>query len=114
MKRNSLVYIDDILESINKIEDYIKNMGEDDFYEDSQVQDAVFRRLEIIGEAVKNIPSVIKNKYKNVPWAEITGTRDILIHSYFGVNIEMIWKVIEDDLPSLKEEILQIKKDLEK
>ncbi len=90
MKRNSLVYIDDILESINKIEDYIKNMGEDDFYEDSQVQDAVFRRLEIIGEAVKNIPSVIKNKYKNVPWAEIAGTRDILIHSYFGVNIEMI------------------------
>ena len=90
MKRNSLVYIDDILESINKIEDYIKNMGEDDFYEDSQVQDAVFRRLEIIGEAVKNIQSVIKNKYKNVPWAEIAGTRDILIHSYFGVNIEMI------------------------
>ena len=77
-----MVYIDDILESINKIEDYIKNMGEDDFYEDSQVQDAVFR-VEIIGEAVKNIPSVIKINIKNVPWAEIAGTRDILIHSYF-------------------------------
>ncbi len=79
-----------------------------EFYEDSIVQDAVLRRLEIIGEAVKNVPDDFRAKYPDVPWRQIAGMRDVLIHAYFGVNLRRVWKVVKEDLPGLKLKILKI------
>lgn len=105
MKKDIQVYLDDIQEAIKKIEAYTKGKNFTDFVEDTELEDAVIRRLEIIGEAVKNLPSDIKERHSSVPWKQIDGMRDILIHEYAGVSIERVWKVIEDDIVRLKEEI---------
>lgn len=109
MKKDIRVYIDDILESIMKIEEYVNPISEDEFYRNTLVQDAVFKRLEIIGEAVKNIPIEVKDGNTEIPWKEIAGMRDILIHQYSGVKLERIWMVIKKDLPTLKTNIINLK-----
>jgi uncharacterized protein with HEPN domain len=107
-KRNEEVYLNDVLESIKKIERYTKGVRESGFCQDSQLQDAVLKRLEIIGEAVKNISVSIRKKHSEIPWKEIAGLRDVLIHEYFGVNQKRVWKVIINRLPILKKQIKQI------
>lgn len=112
MKRDIKVYIEDILESISRIEEYVKDLDEAEFYGNSEKQDAVLRRLEIIGEAVKNIPQDIRDKYPEIPWKQIAGMRDIVIHEYFGVNLGRIWKVIQVDMKDLKNKINMIKQEI--
>ena len=109
MKRDVGLFIEDILESIELIEDYISDMIEEEFYKNHQTQDAVLRRLEIMGEAVKNIPQEFRDEYPDIPWRKIAGFRDVLIHGYFGVNLRRVWKVVDEDISLLKKEIIKVK-----
>ncbi len=106
MKRDIKSCIEDILESCLKIEEYTKEVSENDFYENTQIQDAVLRRLEVMGEAAKSIPQEMRDKYPQIPWKNIAGMRDVLIHTYFGVNIRRVWKVVKVDIPTVKEKEL--------
>ncbi len=108
MKKNVNIFLEHILEAINLIEEYINNKEKSDFLKSKQLQDSVIRRIEIIGESIKNIPSDFKGSHENIPWKEITGMRDILIHQYFGVDLELTWEVIIVDLPKLKKSVIAI------
>ena len=113
MKKNGKIFLTHILDSIKLVEEYLKGKSKLDFLNSIQLQDSVIRRIEIIGEAIKNIPNAIKNKYNQIPWKEITGMRDILIHQYFGVDLDLTWQVIVKDLPRLKSQILDINKKMD-
>ena len=113
MTRDMRLYIEDILESIAKIELYTKDVGENEFLTNTQIQDSVLRRLEIIGEAVKNIPHDFRDRYPQIPWKKIAGLRDVLIHEYFGVNVRRAWKMVNHDIFDLKQKLLKVEKDLQ-
>lgn len=108
MKRDLKLFIEDILENINLIENSIKGLSVKQFKSNRLIIDATLRRLEIIGEAVKNIPDSFREKYSNIPWKDIAGFRDKLTHAYFGVILERVWNIIEIDLPSFRKEIEKI------
>lgn len=108
MQRDIGLYLDDILESIEKIEEYTKSLSEEEFSRNTETQDAVLRRLAIIGEAVKHLPEDLKEKHKQIPWKQIAGARDIFVHEYFGVRIERVWETIHEDLPELKKVVEEI------
>ncbi len=107
-KRGDIEFLNDIYEAIRRIGIYVQNTTYEDFLEDIKTQDAVVRNLEVIGEAVKNITEDFKDKYTHIPWKDMAGVRDKLIHHYFGVNLEVVWYIIKDELPQLKKEILVI------
>ncbi len=108
MQRDINLYLDDILESIQKIEDYTQDLTEEQFSRNTETQDAVLRRLAIIGEAVKHLPEDLKEKHKQIPWKQIAGARDIFVHEYFGVGIERVWGAIHEDLPELKKVVEEL------
>jgi uncharacterized protein with HEPN domain len=105
LNRDPRLFLDDILEAIKKIDAYRKSLTFQEFSEDDKTVDAVVRNFEILAEAAKHIPSEIKRKYPQVPWRQMAGTRDKLIHVYFGVNLKVLWKAMNKDVPSLKPKI---------
>jgi uncharacterized protein with HEPN domain len=107
-------FIDDILECIERIEQYSVGLSEDEFIVNSEKQDAILRRLEVIGEATKNIPEIVRKKFPEIPWRKVAGLRDIVIHSYFGIKPQRIWKIILQDIPVLKTQMTEVKSNFRK
>lgn len=112
MTSRDIAYIKHILEAIKDIENSIKKLSFEEFKDSKDSKDACIRRLEIIGEAVKNISSETKSKYPNIEWKQIAGTRDRIIHVYFDVDLDIVWNILTENLPILKKEILMIEKAL--
>ena len=108
--RDYRLYLDDILEAAKRIGRYSKGMTVEKLKKDTLILDAIVRNLEIIGEAAKNIPSQIKEKYPEVEWKKIAGLRDILAHEYFGIDLEVVWDIVIHKLPILKIQIKHILK----
>ena len=109
MKEDS-IFIEHILDSINAIEEFSKNLDKVGLMSDRLRQSAIVREIEIIGEAVKNISESLKNKHQEIEWKEITGTRDKMIHHYFGLDLNIIWNIIKENIPILEKQIKKIKK----
>ena len=100
-KRSTALYLIDILNSIKKIEEYTKKMSYGKFSKDDKTIDAVVRNLEIIGEATRQLPENFKDKHINIPWGRIISMRNKVIHEYSGVDVEILWQTIHEDLPEL-------------
>lgn len=96
-----LHYLEDIVENAAKALEFVQGMSEEDFLQDDKTIFAVIRALEVMGEAAKNVPDEIRNKYSHIPWRDIAGMRDKLIHHYFGVDLKTVWKTVNHDLPLL-------------
>ncbi len=106
MTKSPLVYLEDILDSISKIEEYTKGLAWESFQEDVEKQDAVIRRFEIIGEAARKLENSFRETYSQIPWEEMVRFRNILIHNYSNIELEIIWEVIRDgDLAKAKNQI---------
>ena len=111
--KDVILFLDHILDSISNINKFLKGCSKNDVINNIEKQSAVIRQIEIIGEATKNLPPDFVEKYKAVPWSNIIGMRNKLIHHYFGVDFETVWKAVKKDLPKLKKEIMKIKKELQ-
>lgn len=107
-ERSTKLYLIDILESADAITDYVKDLNFESFTKDRKTRMAVIKEFEIIGEAVSKLPKDLKKKYKKIRWQDIKDFRNILTHEYFGVDLEIVWKVIKEDLPELINTIKKI------
>ena len=104
-KRTYKMFVEDILESMNKIERYIKGVDYEGVAKNEMVMDAIMRNLEIIGEAAKSIPDAVREKYPDIPWKRMVGLRNIAIHRYFGVDLSIIGEIVTKNLPETKPKI---------
>jgi len=105
MKKDHLVYLKHILDAIYRIEEYTKGVKYEDFMNNNLIQSGVMREIEIMGEATKRLTPGFKEKYPEIPWKKMAGTRDKLIHDYFGVDLDAVWGTVEKDIPTLKDKI---------
>ncbi|MDD5459463.1 MAG: DUF86 domain-containing protein [Phycisphaerae bacterium] len=110
--RDTLIYIKDIIAAIDSIDQFVEGMDFYQFSQDDKTASAVIQKLQIIGEAVKNVPADIRQKYCDIRWKEMAGMRDKLIHQYFGMKMELLWETIQNDLPPLRIPLLEIINDL--
>lgn len=108
MPRDYRVYLEDILEAIQKIQRYTSNLTLDQLRVDVKTLDAVIRNLEIIGEAIKKIPDEVREKHPEIEWKKMAGLRDILIHEYFGIDVEIIWDIVQNKLFDLRSQLDRI------
>ena len=108
-----LDYLDDILDGVEKINRYTGEMTYEEFVGDSKTVDAVLRNFEVIGEAAKNVPDEIRQEYDDVPWAEMAGMRDKLIHGYATVELQIVWTTIQEEIPEVKTQIESVRNELE-
>jgi uncharacterized protein with HEPN domain len=111
VKREIGDYIQDMVDAINKAIKFVENMSYKDFVQDDKTIFAVLRALEVVGEAVKNIPPEFREQYPEIPWRDMASMRDKLIHAYHGVRLEVVWATVKEEIPPLKlvfEKILEI------
>jgi uncharacterized protein with HEPN domain len=104
-KREDIDCLEDILEAARRVHGYCVDLSYEEFLGDVKTQDAMVRNIEIIGEAVKNLSDEIRDTYADVPWKNIAGMRDRLIHDYFGVNLDIVWNVVKEDIPQLRRNV---------
>ncbi|MBU0459270.1 MAG: DUF86 domain-containing protein [Nanoarchaeota archaeon] len=112
MKRSLILFLSDILQNIAYVETFSKGLTKEKLEKNKMKESALVRCLEVIGEAVKNIPQPFRDKYPEVQWKKIAGFRDVIIHAYFQVDLDITWRIIQKDIPILKKQIQKIK-DLE-
>ena len=105
-------YLHHILDAIEDVENSLKNISMTEFKENKDKKDATVRRIEVIGEAVKNISKEFKQKHPQIEWKKIAGARDVMIHAYFSIDLNIVWEIAKKDLPTLKKQIEEITKNL--
>jgi len=108
MKKDFIVYFEDIIESIEKIEEYISLLSKEKFSELVSIQDAVLMRLAVIGESANKIPAEVRNKNKLIVWRKAINLRNLIVHDYSSINIERVWKILQKDLPIFKKQIAEL------
>lgn len=108
MKRDNTVFLRHILDAIQSVKQHLRGVSYEQFWQNQMVQDAVIRQLEIIGEASRNLSDDLRSAYSQVPWGEIIGLRNKLIHAYFSVDLSIVWEIANDDLPVLEEQVEHI------
>ena len=108
VKREFILYMEDMLQSMNRIEEYLGELNFREFKMNYLVVDAIIRNFEIIGEASKNIPTDILEKYPEIPWRKMYGLRNLIAHEYFGVDYEMIWEIAKNNLPQNRIDLSKI------
>jgi len=109
--RDYKLFLKDIYEAVNAIQKFVGRMSFKKFSKDDKTISAVIKKFEIIGEAAKNLPPEITSKYKSVNWKDMAGLRDVLVHAYFGTELQLIWDTIKNDLPKLKKSLEDILKE---
>ena len=113
MKRDYCVYLRDILQAFHNASQFVEGLSYENFIADRKTTSAVIRELEIAGEATKQLPASIRRKYPNIPWSDMAGMRDKLIHFYFGVDMEIVWETVKVRIPELEPLIKNVLVDLE-
>jgi uncharacterized protein with HEPN domain len=113
-KREIIDFLEDAVNAMDKAEFFIGDMRYEDFAKDEKTIFAVIRAIEIIGEAIKHVASEIRQEFGDIPWRGIAGMRDVLVHEYFGVDFETVWKTVKEDMPSVRPQIVGLMNHLKK
>lgn len=113
MTRNTILYLRDILDNMRLAEEFVRGVTAEEFSADHKTAYAVLRSLEVIGEAAKNMPACVRERHSSIPWKDMAGMRDRVIHFYFGVSYEKVWRTVKVDLPAIRPLVEQVLRDLE-
>jgi uncharacterized protein with HEPN domain len=108
IKREFILYLEDMLQSMVRIEEYLGDLDFKKFKQTYMIVDAIIRNFEIIGEASKNIPTEVQEKYPEIPWKKMYGLRNLIAHEYFGIDYEMTWEISKNNLPQNRSDLLEI------
>lgn len=100
--RSGGLYLQDIVQAMNHVEEYVRDFSYDDFVDDTRTVDAVIRNLLVIGEAAGKVPKAVRARHPEVPWSNMTGLRNILVHDYFGIDLTIVWRIVTKNLPATK------------